>query len=40
MALMHKLLKLYKFRYTTAILSLPNRARVRMQNVTIDTLVV
>ena len=40
MALMHKLLKPYKSHYTTAILSFLNGARVSMQNVTIDTLVV
>ena len=40
MALMHKSPKPYKSRYTTAILSFLNRARVRMRNVTIDTLVV
>ena len=40
MALMHKSPKPYKFRYTTVILSFLNRARVRMRNVTIDTLVV
>ena len=40
MALMHKSLKPYKSHYTSAILSFLNRARVRMQNITIDTLVV
>ena len=40
MALMHKSLKPYKSRYTTALLSFLNCARVRMRNVTIDTLVV
>ena len=40
MALMHKLLKPYKSCYTAAILSSLNRARIRMRNVTIDTLVV
>ena len=40
MALMHKSPKPYKSRCTTAILSFPNRARIRMKNFSINTLVV